>query len=140
VGVLTFRSLVWALTFFGLVGLATSSYLEWPLDLLAASVAGVGTLYLVGLLMRSLHQLRAEGTARIERSVGKTGTVYLKVPGQRAGAGKVTLNLQNRTVEYQAITSQQELPTGAKVVVVAVIGPDTVEVMPATDSGSLPHG
>jgi hypothetical protein len=53
------------------------------------------------------------------------------VPGQRAGVGKVTLKLQNRTVEYQALTPYQQLPTGSKVVVTAVLGPDTVEVAPA---------
>lgn len=137
--VLTFRSLVAALTFFGLVGLATHEYLEQPRSLLVALAAGAGALYMVAFLMRSLHRLRAEGTARIEKSVGKNGTVYLTIPGQKAGAGKVTLNLQNRTVEYQAVTPYQTLPTGARVVVTAVVGPDTVEVASATDSGSLSH-
>ena len=34
----------------------------------------------------------------------RRGTVYLTIPGQKAGAGKVTLCLQNRSVEYQALT------------------------------------
>ena len=42
------------------------------------------------------------------------------LPAQQTGAGKVTLNLQNRTVEYQAQTPYQQLPTGSKVVVTAV--------------------
>lgn len=138
-GVLTFRSLVAALTFFGLVGLATHDYLEQPRSLLAAFAAGVGTLYMVAFLMSSLNRLRAEGTVRIDRAVGQNGTVYLTVPGQKAGAGKVTLSLQNRTVEYQAVTPHQTLPTGSRVVVTAVVGPNTVEVAPATDSGSLSH-
>ena len=60
--------------------------------------------------------------------MGKTGTVYLTIPGNRAGAGKVQLNLQNRTVEYQAVTSQEALPNGAKIVVTSVVSRDTVEV------------
>ncbi|HEV7224595.1 MAG TPA: hypothetical protein VGN42_17935, partial [Pirellulales bacterium] len=56
------------------------------------------------------------------------GTVYLRVPANKAGVGKVHLNLQNRTMEYEALTAQAELPVGAKVVVVNVAGPDTVEV------------
>ena len=66
----------------------------------------------------------------MDRAVGKGGTVYLPIPGQKAGTGKVLLNLQNRTVECQAITADKELPTGASVVVVAVISADTVEVAP----------
>jgi len=89
--------------------------------------------------MRTLSRLRSDGTVRIERAVGKSGTVYLTVPAQRAGVGKVTLNLQNRTLECQAVTARSELATGAKVVVVSVIGPDTVEVAPAADVERTSH-
>ena len=94
---------------------------------------------MVAFVMRSLHRLRADGTARIDRSVGKNGTVYLPIPGGNAGTGKVTLNVQNRTVEYQAVTPDQTLPTGAHVVVTAVVGPNTVEVVPTSTPGSLSH-
>ena len=66
--------------------------------------------------------------ARIDRAVGCTGTVYLRVPGAKGGAGKVHLALQNRTVEYQAVTAGEEIPTGKPVKVVAVVNADTVEV------------
>ena len=46
--------------------------------------------------------------------------------------GKVTLNLQNRTVELEAFTAAAELPTGTPVRVVAVLGPSSVEVTHAT--------
>ena len=85
-------------------------------------------MYAVHWLMKTLFRMRSEGTARIEYSVGKAGAVYLRIPGNRAGTGKITLNLQNRTMEYQAVTSGEALPTGANIVVVAVVGPDTVEV------------
>jgi hypothetical protein len=137
VGVLTFRSLVAALTFFGLAGLsATVNFHQDPPQAIAlALAAGAAALFGVAYMMKSLHRLKADGTVRIERAVGTNGTVYLTIPGEKAGAGKVTLKLQNRTVEYQAVTPKQQLPTGAKVVVTAVLGPDTVEVIPATDSG-----
>jgi hypothetical protein len=133
VGVLTFRSLVAALTFFGLTGLtATNNVKMEPTGaFVLALAAGIGVLFLVAYLMQLLHRLKADGTARIERAVGQPGTVYLTIPGQKAGVGKVTLVLQNRTVEYQAVTPHAPLPTGAKVVVTAVLGPDTVEVEPA---------
>lgn len=140
-GVLTFRSLVAALTFFGIGGLAArQAGLEVPLTVGVAVALGGGALFGVAFLMRSLGKLRAEGTVRINRAVGSTGTVYLNIPGGKKGAGKVHLNLQNRTVEYQAITPDADLPTGAKVVVVGVIGSDTVEVISATNnSGSATH-
>ncbi len=46
--------------------------------------------------------------------------VYVPIPGKRAGAGKVTFRLQNRLVEYQAVTEDDtRLTTGEKVIVVA---------------------
>jgi hypothetical protein len=129
VGVLSVRALIAAVTFFGLGGLAALQYgVTGPAAIGVAVGAGALALYLVASLMRLLAKLRDEGTARIERSVGRTGSVYLRVPAERAGLGKVHLMLQNRTVEYQAVTAGPELPTGAPVKVVAVLSSDTVEV------------
>jgi hypothetical protein len=132
VGVLTFRAVVAALTFFGLAGMAahTGGLDQWQ-SLGIALAAGAGALAVVAFLMRSLARLRAEGNVRIDRAVGQTGTVYLSIPGNKAGAGKVHLKLQNRIVEYRAITALAELPTGSLVVVVSVAGPGTVEVAAA---------
>ncbi|HUY92580.1 MAG TPA: hypothetical protein VMV10_27825 [Pirellulales bacterium] len=127
--ILTFRTVVAALTFFGLAGMGGgSANLPLPLTLAMAVAAGLSAMYIIHWLMQSLHRLKADGTARIERSVGKSGTVYLRIPAHKGGVGKIQINLQNRTMEYEAMTSQNDLPVGAKVVVVGVIGPDTVEV------------
>ncbi len=134
-GVLTFRTIVAALTFFGLTGLAgNSAGMSAPATYAIAILAGLAAMYGVHWMMQGLYRLRSDGTARIERAVGKTGTVYLKVPGKKSGVGKVTVSLQGRTMEYQAMTAQDELPTGNRVVVVDVIGRDTVEVAPATEA------
>ncbi len=140
VGVITFRTVVAALTFFGLAGLAASQTTGNPWLVLAVALAiGAGAMFIVAWIMRSLARLNAEGTARIERALGKSGTVYLTVPGNKAGVGKVQLNLQNRTVECQAVTAHPTLPNGTKVVVTAVIGRDTVEVAPAPETEKVTH-
>jgi hypothetical protein len=130
VGMLTLRAITAALAFFGLAGLgASQSQIEEPLRFVVALAAGGAALFGVAWIMRGLSRLRAEGTVRINRAVGATGTVYLSIPAARAGAGKVTVKVQNRSMEYLAVTAQdQELPTGAKVVVVSVAGPGTLEV------------
>jgi hypothetical protein len=129
-GVLTFRGVAAALTFFGLTGLASA--VNWQhepeLSLGFALAGGAAALFGVAYLMRLLHRLKSDGTVHIERAVGQSGTVYLAIPGHKAGKGKVTLRLQNRTVEYQAVTPHQQLATGSQVVVTGVLGPDTVEV------------
>ena len=128
-GMLSVRTLTAAVLFFGLGGLTARYYGAEDLPAFGAAVgAGVLALYLVAVAMQSLKGLKSDGTARIDRAVGHTGTVYLRVPGAKAGSGKVHLMLQNRTVEYQAVTAGDELPTGKPIKVVAVVNSDTVEV------------
>jgi hypothetical protein len=132
-GLLTFRAISAAIAFFGLGGVTAAYYgLPDSAQLATATLSGIAALYLVASLMKMLYRLRADGTVRIKNAVGQTGTVYLRVPAQKAGPGKVTLNLQNRTVELEAFTAAGELPTGTPVRVVAVLGPGSVEVTHAT--------
>lgn len=131
-GMLSLRAIAAALTFFGLAGLAAHyAALEPGFCVLIALGAGFLSMYTVARMMGLLSRLKADGSVHMERAVGLVGTVYLRIPGNRAGAGKVTLVVQNRTVEWQAVTGAAEIPTGARVQVVALAGPDTVEVIPA---------
>ena len=131
-GLLSLRALGAAFLFFGIGGMIAlrAELDDWSAFGIALG-AGVAALYLVTVLMKSLHRLKADGTARIDRAVGRTGTVYLRIPAEKSAAGKVHVNLQNRTVEYQAVTAGNELPTGTPIRVVAVINSDTVEVVAA---------
>ena len=129
VGVLSFRTVVAAVTFFGLAGLAAQSSGATPLNVMLVAVAGgAAALYGVYWIMRGLYQLRSEGNVRIERAVGRPASVYLRIPGHNTGLGKVQINLQNRTMEYLASTDGEEIPTGAAVTVVGVVNPSTVAV------------
>jgi hypothetical protein len=128
--VLSFRSICAAITFFGLGGLAAAaspsfSSLSFPIGLASGFVAMVA----VGWLMGLLSNLQAEGTVHIERAVGTSATVYLTIPPAGEGAGKVTVKVQNRTMEYRAVTQEKEtFKTGDSVLVVGVLEPDTLEV------------
>jgi hypothetical protein len=128
-GIVSFRTVVAALAFFGIGGMAAqSSRASMPNVMLVALATGAAAMFAVYWMMRGLQSVHAEGTVRLQRAVGQHGNVYLRVPGNRTGSGKVQFNLQNRTMEYLAITSGPELPTGAKVVVTSIVNPTTVEV------------
>ena len=128
-GVISFRTVVAALAFFGLAGLAAQSAEASTTNTLVVAVgAGAAAMYAVYGMMRGMRSLHAEGTVRIQRAIGKCATVYLRIPPQNSGAGKIQINLQNRTMEYQAVTAGDALPTGATVVVTDVLGSDTVQV------------
>jgi hypothetical protein len=140
VRLLTFRTIVAAVTFFGLAGRAAGAAEFSPAVTLGLAIAaGAGALFLVAWLMQAIFSLQADGSVRITRAVGACGTVYLPIPGHKAGVGKVLLNLQNRTMEYQAVTADDTLETGSKITVVAVLGTDTVEVTLAPKAENVSH-
>lgn len=135
-GVLSFRTLVAAATFFGLAGMmAHSAGLALGPQLLVAIVSGAAAMYGVHWIMLTIGRLGEDGTLRIQRAVGQEATVYIPIPaaGAQPGgfqAGKVQFKLQNRLVEYAAVTSSAEkLPTGAKVRIVGLTG-NTLQVEP----------
>lgn len=124
VNVLSFRSIVAALTFFGLAGLAAdaaelSPTAQWTL----AFVMGGAAMYGVAWTLNAVRRLNADGTVRIQRAVGQLATVYVPIDPYRQRAGKVQLKLQDRLVEYEAVTSAEvRLPTGARVRVIGLVG------------------
>ena len=138
--VISFRTVVAAMAFFGLTGLAAqAAEASATTTLGVASLAGVGAMYAVYAMMQGMRALRAEGTVRIYRTLGQQATVYLRIPPDNSGAGKIQINLQNRTVEYLAQTPGQAIPTGATVVVTEVLGSDIVQVQPVLESERDSH-
>lgn len=135
-GVISFRTLVAASAFFGLAGLASESAgYRLPMQLLIATGSGAGAMFAVHALVKQLGRLNQDQTLRVQRALGRVGTVYIPIPAQKASSGKIQLALQNRIVEYEAITSGDEkLPTGAKVRVIAVRG-TVLEVEPILQVG-----
>jgi hypothetical protein len=131
--VLSVRAASAAIAFFGIGGLLAMGSALAPVTALATALgAGAVAMFFVAWVMRLLGSLSSEGTVDINRVIGLTGTVYLAIPGDRTGTGKVTVKVQNRTMEYPAVTAHDALPTGAPVVIVGVIEPDTLEVEAAT--------
>jgi membrane protein implicated in regulation of membrane protease activity len=133
--VISFRTLVAAATFFGLAGLAANSAGQGVgVQLLLGAVAGVAAMDGVHWMVRTMGTLGEDGTVRVSHALGMEGTVYIPIPAAKAQAGKIQLKLQNRLVEYEAVTSgPQKLATGTKVRVVGITG-GTLEVEPLSTS------
>jgi membrane protein implicated in regulation of membrane protease activity len=121
---ISFRTLVAAITFFGLIGSAAQQA-QQPLgvQLLLALAAGIGAMYGVHWIIRSIGRLGQDATLRVKSALGQEGTVYVPIDGGKHQAGKIQLNLQNRLVDFEAVTNvSQRLATGTKVRVVGVTG------------------
>lgn len=133
--VLSFRTLVAALTFFGLGGLAAqASEIPTTAQVAIAIACGISALYATQWIMRQIYRLNEDGTIRITRAVGQQGTVYLSIPPAKSAAGKVQIRIQYRLMEYEAVTdSEQTLVTGTQIVVVGIEGRSILSVEPLTN-------
>lgn len=128
--VLSLRSIVAGITFFGLGGMFARAS-EWALtaSLMFAGVLGMAGIYLTYWTMQQVYKLRSSGNVNIRNAAGESATVYIPIPGANAGRGKVHLTVQGRTMEYEAITDDTErLVTGESVVVTEIVGNDLVRV------------
>jgi membrane protein implicated in regulation of membrane protease activity len=135
VKVLTFKSIVAFVTFFGLCGMSSEAkHLDATTTLVLSTLAGTLALYAVTWMMRALSRLQSRGNLRLENAVGLIAKVYLRIPPRMEGAGKVTVAVQGRSVELKAVTSGAEIPTGSPVKVVATRDADTLEVQPLVDA------
>lgn len=126
---ISIRSLVAAITFFGVCGgLASSAGFPSVLSLPVALGGGVAAMVIVAWLMQLLMTMREDGTMHIERAIGQPATVYLPVPGKRSGMGKVMVNMPERSIECNALTDEEDLATGAEVQVADIVDGNTVLV------------
>jgi membrane protein implicated in regulation of membrane protease activity len=131
-GIVSFRSLVAGLTFFGFTGLTMQSLgSAVPTQWATALLAGLAAMYVVQWIMRGVYRLAQDNTMQIKRAIGQTGTVYLPIPGDNAGTGKVHMKVAGRLEEFEAVTlSPARLVAGAKVVVTGIVGSDVLAVEP----------
>ena len=98
---------------------------------LAAVAAGLVALWLVAVIFKALMRLQSSGNVDLKNAVGVIGEVYLRIPPEMQGQGKVSVQIQERLIEAAAMTkSSVELKSGSSVRVVAVRG-DRLLVEPA---------
>jgi len=121
---LTVRGLV---AFFAVGGWAGVVMIDLGLHPALASLialfAGFGALFLVAWIIRLMLSLQDSGNLDVRNAVGLVGEVYLRIPGNRQGSGKITVILQGRSIELDAITDDPlGLATGSQARVVAVRG------------------
>ncbi len=84
-------------------------------------LTGVIALVCVGLLYRAMNKLQSNGILNLKNAIGKEAEVYLTIPANNSGVGKVTLEIQDRLIEANARTNKESsIPTGSTVKVISV--------------------
>lgn len=127
---LTFRNVVNFFLGFGWTAVLFYPSIESPtLLMLLSVVVGVFLVLLVMWLFKWLNGMQHSGNINVFRSaVGCQGKVYLSIPAERGGEGKVQISINDAVREYDALTEGDALPTGTPVKVIDVIDAHTLLV------------
>ncbi|MDO4587926.1 MAG: hypothetical protein Q4C95_11615 [Planctomycetia bacterium] len=130
--ILSVRTITAAMAFFGLVGLAgQSAEMSNTLTLIISLIAGLFALILVYFLYRFIRSFNYDGSVKDTTLLNCAGTVYIRIPANEKGVGKVMVNQQDRTMEYEAVTQcDQEIKSGTPIVVVKILSSNQVVVVP----------
>ena len=126
---LTVQTLVTFLAVFGWVSIiCISSGLTVLPSIGIGAVCGFLMMLLVAKIVQMSVRLQENGTINLKNAIGESATVYLTVPPKNGGTGKITMQLQGRFCEFDAVNAgDAPLETGTQVLVSDVIG-DTLVV------------
>lgn len=126
----TLRGLVAFLAVMGWTGYALGDgSLGYGVAVVISIIAGFLMMLAIAALAYLFERLQSNGNIQITNAIGKSGTVYLTVPKNREGRGKINAVVQERYGEYEAVTDENEpLPFGTEVVIIAISGDDTLVV------------
>ena len=130
--ILSLRSLT---GFFGGFGWTGAILLGKGSSLVIAIVAGAGVggvlMLSVAYLMSLLYSLRESGNIDYKDAIGQIGTVYLTIPPDQSGPGKIRVMIDGRLKVVLAYTkSNEQMSSERKVRVVAQLDARTLMVEP----------
>lgn len=127
---LTFRNLVNFCLGFGWTAVLMHEKIQSNALLIIVSViVGILLVTVVMWIFKWLSGMQQTGNIDVHRSaVGCEGKVYLTIPGERKGEGKVQITINNAVREYDAVTDGETIPTGKAIKVTEVINDYTLLV------------
>ena len=127
----TFRNFVNFILGFGWsMILLQDSITSIPLLVIVSALIGAALVAAVMYLFKLLAGMQQSGNINLQKSAaGCEGKVYLTIPENRSGAGKVQITINGAVREYDAVTENDEpLKTGTSIRVVDTVDASTVLV------------
>ncbi|MDE6514619.1 MAG: hypothetical protein K2L03_01105 [Bacteroidales bacterium] len=126
----TFRNLVNFLLGFGWTAILLRDRIASVAWLMVLAVlVGIALVAVVMYLFKWLNGMQQSGNIDVFRSaVGCQGRVYLTIPAERKGEGKVQITINGSVREYNAVTDGDAIKTGTPIQVVEVLNSNTLAV------------
>lgn len=87
-----------------------------------AALVGVTFVVLFFFIMQQIQKLAEDNSFKLSSCLNKNAEVYLSIPENKSGLGKITLSIKGSFKTLDAITSGEKISTGAIVKIVGIEG------------------
>ena len=94
-----------------------------------AFLTGLTFVVLFFFIIKQFLKLGKDNTFRIQNTLGKNADVYLAIPEEKSGKGKIQISVKGAFHEINAMTEGERIPTGGKAQVISIIDNQTVLVI-----------
>ncbi|HNF41862.1 MAG TPA: NfeD family protein [Chitinophagales bacterium] len=91
-----------------------------PLLIVLSLVVGVLFVYLFFIIIRQVQKLAEDNSFKITNTLNKTAEVYLTIPENKKGKGKIMISVNGAFHELEAMTENDKIQSGAVVKVVRI--------------------
>jgi len=117
----TLRNLINFLLGFSWTGISFYGIIENKfLLIVTATLVGAFFVALFFFVIKQLMRLNENNSFTYEKTINKTGTVYLTIPEKKSGIGKIQISINGAFHELQAVTENEKIETGSLIKVVRV--------------------
>jgi hypothetical protein len=112
------RNLINFLLGFGWSGIAFYKMIENPTILIAISLAvGAAFVFLFFVVILQVQKLAEDNSFKMTDTLQKTGEVYLPIPEQKNGKGRILISVKGSVHELDALTEGDRIEVGKIVIV-----------------------
>lgn len=116
ISLFSIRSLINFAVGLGWAGICLRSSISNDIFLGVVSVVvGIGFGALYPIVWSKMRRLESNGAFHLNECIGKDADVYLRIPANGNGKGKVQISINGSIHEFDAISDGEEIPTGRRV-------------------------
>jgi membrane protein implicated in regulation of membrane protease activity len=117
----SFRNLINFLLGFSWTGISFFQLIpNTPLLIILSVTVGVLFILVFFAIIRQIQKLAEDNTFRIETVLNRSASVYLRIPENRTGTGKIHVSANGSFKEIDAITNQDEISSGSVVKIIKI--------------------
>ncbi len=127
--IFSIRSIIAFFTFFSWGGiLILNAGMSIYLAILVGLGFGLTAMFFVAWVLFKVANLTEVGTEDLSLAIGQTGEVYIPIPRERTGKGRIQIIISQGIKELEAITDDTRIATGEKVIVLDILPDNTLIV------------